>query len=196
LVPRHFDDFANRVAKGALTPWRFDEWIAERVATKVAEVVRTEPEYQARLIRACRRAASPVADVLIGQVLSQLGGDDAMRQELALEALDAGRAADCFAPAYQTLEKMFWQQISIGAGQFEVHPKASNSLRQSLYARAKADVAPAAIAARRILASLECSRRENERPDDEPRHPDLLDCQAWTCVLVPSRDVSPSLGLR
>jgi hypothetical protein len=113
-----------------------------------------------------------------------------MAQEFALEALDAGRA-NSGAPAYRALKKMFWQHVPLGGGQYEVHPKASNTLRQGLYARAKAGSEPAASAARQILASLECSRRKGERPENEPRHPDHLDGQAWTCALVPLREVSP-----
>lgn len=190
LSPTSFDNFCQRVANGALTVWQVDEWKAERIAPKVAEVSKSATKHLSSLARACRHAASPIADALISQVLSR-AGEDGLRQELALEALDAGRAHHTYAPAYRALKEMFWLHVPLGGSQYEVHAKACNKLRRGLYARARADV-PTASAARQILASLECSRREGERPVDEPRHPEHLDGQAWTCALVSPREVRPT----
>ncbi len=65
----------------------------------------------------------------------------------------------------------------------EVIPKASNELRAQLYARARG-AGPIADGCRRLLASLECERRESVRPDDEPRHPSPEVGVAWTDVLL------------
>lgn len=183
LSSRNFDDFVRRVAEGALTTWRLDVWTAERIAPKVAEATRAAPTHLESLTQACRQAASPTADALIGEVLSLVGSHDEMRLALALEALDAGRANNTGTPAYRTLERMFWLHVPLSENQYEVHAKACNPLRRELYARAKAG-GPTANTARQILAALECSRREGERPNDEPRHPDYRDGHAWTCALV------------
>lgn len=96
-----------------------------------------------------------------------------MRRATALEELDACRAKDSGAPANRALRRLLWQHVPLGDN--PVHPKASNTLRQGLHARANAG-GPAATAARQGLASLECSRRDGERPAGEPRHGDLLVC--------------------
>lgn len=191
LSSAQFDDFTRRIADGALAKWHISAWTAERIAPQVAEVAKSESRNLALLVGACRRAASPVADALLFEVLSLAGSDDALRQELALDALDAGRASHAGTPAYQALKKMFWLHVPLGENHYEVHPKASNSLRRGLYARAKTG-GTSAVASRQILASLECSRREGERPDDEPRHPDRLDSQAWTCALVSLQEAHPT----
>lgn len=183
LSPRVFDDFARRIVAGVLTTWRVNAWKSGRIAPKVADVAKSAPEHLDSLVQACRQAASPVADALIGEVLSLSSCDDAIRQRLALEALDAGRANNTNAPAHRTLVGMFQRHVPLGGDQYEVHARACNPLRRDLYVRARAG-GPTANAARQILASLECSRREVERPDDEPRHPDYLDGHAWTQALV------------
>jgi len=78
---------------------------------------------------------------------------------------------------------MFTLKVPINENQYEITPKASNELRAQLYARAKA-AGPIADSCRRLLASLECGRRENGRPDDEPRHPNPEDGMVWTVALL------------
>lgn len=178
LKPEHLDEFAQRIAGGVLTTWKVNTWTAEQIAPKVADLVRSTPEQLPSLVRSCRQAMSEAADVLIREVLALSGDSEALREELVLEALDAGRA-----DSIRVIERMFWLHVPLGEGFSEVHPKACNAFRRSLYIRAKSE-GHVAIAAREAIASLECSRREGERPDDEPRHPDRLDGQAWTRVLA------------
>jgi hypothetical protein len=64
----------------------------------------------------------------------------------------------------------------------ETYPRASNTLRLKLYQRAKSAI-PAAVGARKMLASLELARRERDRPAEEYRHPDITDGSAWTEAL-------------
>ena len=182
LSANHLAEFARLVADGTLFAWCRNAWTVERIAPAVAEVVRDVPEHLALLIDSCRKSASPPADALLGEVLSTLDGGDEKRLELGLEALDAGRASHANMPAYRTLEKMFTLNVPISENQFEVYPMACNPLRQQLYRRAKVG-GDAAAAARGILASLECSRREGERPTDEPRHPEPSDGLPWTNAL-------------
>lgn len=178
LKPEHLDEFVQRIAGGALTTWKVNTWSAEQIAPRVADLVRSTPEQLPSLVRGCRQARSEAADVLIREVLALSGDSEALREELVLEALDAGRA-----DSIRVIERMFWLHVPLGEGFSEVHPKACNAFRRGLYIRAKSE-GHVAIAARAALASLECSRREGERPNDEPRHPDRLDGQAWTRVLA------------
>jgi hypothetical protein len=182
LSSNHFAAFARLVADGTLFSWCRNSWTAERIAPAVAEVVKSTPEYLDLLINSWRKSASPLGDALLGEVLIKVGVGDEKRWELGLDALDAGRASDPNLPANWMLTSMFKLQIPLGENQFEVYPKACNPLRLELYRRAKlgGDVG---LAARRILASLECDRREGERPSDEPRHPDPGDGLPWTSVL-------------
>jgi hypothetical protein len=182
LSSNHFEEFARLVADGTLFSWCRDAWTVERIAPAVAEVVKDAPEHLASLIDSWRKSASPLADALLAEVLTRLGAGDEQRLELGLEALDAGRANVPSMPAYRMLKRLFELQVPLGENQFEVYPKACNPLRLALYRRAKigGDVG---LAARRILASLECGRRKGERPSDEPRHPDPGDGLPWTSVL-------------
>ena len=181
----HFAEFTRLVADGTLFAWCRNSWTVERISPAVAEVVKDSPHHLASLIDSCRTSASPLGDVLLAEVLSKLGVGDERLMELGLEALDAGRANLDDMPTYRGLGRMFALKVPIGENQFEVYPKACNPLRQQLYRRAKVG-GSAGIAAQRILASLECGRREAERPTDEPRHPDRGDGFAWTSALCPS----------
>lgn len=182
LTQRHFTEFARLVAEGTLFSWCQNDWTVRRFAPDVVSAVEGAPENLSLLIDSCRMSASPLADALLGDVLSKVDGADERRLDIGLEALDAGRASDERIPAYRMLESIFSREVPMGENQFETYPKACNRLRQQLYHRAKAD-GDAATAARRILASLECRRREGGRPADEPRHPEPNDGVAWTDVL-------------
>lgn len=185
LSSKHFAEFAHLVAEGTLFSWCRNAWTVERIAPAVAMVVKDVPEHLSLLIDSCRKNASSLADALLGEVLSSVGGVDEKRLEIGLEAVDAGRANDREMPAYRMLMGMFTLKVPMGENQFEVYPKACNPLRQQLYRRAKAG-GDSATAARTILASLECARREDGRPADEPRHPDPSDGLPWTNALRPS----------
>jgi len=87
-------------------------------------------------------------------------------------------------PTYRVLKGMFTQKVAITATQYEVTPKERNELRAMLYARAKG-VGPIADGCKRLLASLECERREGGRPEDEPRHPAVEEGLPWTNVFLP-----------
>jgi hypothetical protein len=178
----HIAEFARLVADGTLFSWCRNAWTVERIAPAVAEVVKDVPEHLALLIDSCRKSGSPLADALLGGVLSILGDGDEKLMRFGLEALDSGRASHANMPASRMLERMFTLNVPIGQNQFEVYPKAFNLLRKELYRRAKVE-GNAALAARRILASLECSRREGERPTNEPRHPEPNDGLPWTNAL-------------
>jgi hypothetical protein len=182
LSSNHFAAFARLVADGTLFSWCCNAWTVERIAPAVAEVVKNAPEHLASLIDSWRKSASPLADALLAEVLTKLGAGEEKRLQLGLEAMDAGRANDPNMPAYRMLKRMFKLQVPLGENQFEVYPNSCNPLRLELYRRAKVG-GDAGFAARRILASVECGRREGERPADEPRHPDLGDGLAWTSVL-------------
>lgn len=148
----------------------------------MASVVKAVPEHLTLLIALCRKNTSPLADELLGEVLSEVDGRDEKRIEFGFEAVDAGRANDINQPAYRMLKRLFTLKVPAESNQYEISPKACNSLRLQLYRRAKTG-GEAATAARRLLASVERERREGGRPADEPRHPEMTDGLPWTDVL-------------
>ena len=193
LTQKHFTEFTRLVAEGTLFLWCQNDWTVSRIVSDVVLALEGAPENLSLLIESCRMSASPLADILLGEVLSKIGGADEKRLDIGLEALDAGRASDESMPAYRMLERIFSLEVSMGENQFEIYPKACNALRQQLYLRAKGegDTAPVA---RRILASLECKRRVEGRPLDEPRHPEPSDGMAWTDALCRIEEKIASQG--
>jgi hypothetical protein len=182
LSSKYFAEFAHLVSEGTLFLWCRNVWTVERIAPAVASVVKDEPENLSLLIDSCRKNASPLADALLWEVLSKVGDGDEKRLQICLEAVDAGRANHINIRAYRMIMDMFRLEVHIGKNQFEIYPRACNPLRQRLYSRAKAN-GEAANDARQILASLECQRREDGRPLDEPRHPEPEDVLPWTDAL-------------
>lgn len=185
LKPQHFTEFLALVADGTLFAWCHSHWTLEQLAPSVAAVLGEATGQVEAFVEACQQARSPLADTLAGKVLSNIKGFEKVCQGFLLEALDAGRAIHPNMAAYQLLRNMFTHKEAINNTQYEVTPKANNELRGELYARAKGSE-PIAEGCRRLLASLECSRRESGRPDDEPLHPVPEDGFAWTDVLLAS----------
>lgn len=183
LTPTHLPEFLALVASGRLFQWCRSTWTLEHLAASVAINMDESASRIEAFLDACRKPKSPLADVLAGAVLAYIKGSEAALQLYLLEALDAGRAAHPNMPAYKMLENAFTLKEPTSHAQYEVIPKASNELRAELYARAKG-TGLIADSCKRLLASLECMRRENIRPDDEPRHPAQEDGLAWTDILL------------
>jgi hypothetical protein len=183
LKPEHLPEFLGLVADGTLFTWCRSEWTLERLAPYVASVLGEEPGQRQAFLGACRQAKCPLADAFADDVLSHIKGSEEARQSFLLEALDAGRAVHWNMPAYRKLKEMFTLKVPVSDAQYNVTPKASNALRTQLYTRAK-DVGPVAESCRRLLASIERERREDGRPDNEPRHPAPDDGLAWTDALL------------
>jgi hypothetical protein len=186
LTPRHLPEFFALVADGTLPAWCDSEWTLRRVAPSIAVVLGEGTGQVEDLLAACRKPQSFLADALAGEVLSHIKGSEKALQAFLIEALDAGRAIHPNMPAFRMLIGMFTLKVPIDDTQYEVTPKASNELRAQLYARARG-VGPIADGCRRLLASVECGRRENVRPEDEPRHPAPEDGLAWTDALPGQR---------
>jgi hypothetical protein len=183
LTRENFGEFCHLVGDGRFFRWCKTSWTIERTAPSVVAIARNNEDLLTMLVDACRKSASPEADALLGEVLVGLGGKDETLMRCSLDALDAGRAGDRNAPAYRNLRRMFRLKVPLSENQYEVQARSCNVLRLELYRPAKQPEAPS-VAARRILASLERSRREGDRPQDEPRHPQPADGFAWTDVLT------------
>ncbi|UEG63300.1 NACHT domain-containing protein [Stutzerimonas chloritidismutans] len=183
LAPRCLTEFLALIADGRLFSWCRSAWTLEHLAPSIATVLGEESSQVESFLDACRKPQSTLADALAGAVLTHTKGGEAARQLYLLEALDAGRAVHPDMPAYRMLGGTFTVKEPISNVQYEVIQTASNELRAELYVRAKG-TGHIADCCRRLLASLECKRRETVRPDDEPRHPDLEDGLAWTDALL------------
>ena len=97
--------------------------------------------------------------------------------------MDAGRGSDPHGAVYSMMKSMFTLEVPLNNNQHEIHPKSCNDLRHQLYIRAKEN-GPAASVCRRLLADIECMRREDDRPSDEFRHPVADGETAWTEMLT------------
>lgn len=183
LTPQYLTEFLALIADGTLFAWCRSDWALKRLAPSVAAALGDATGQVEAFVEACRKAQSPLADMLASEVLSNIKGSEEVRLSYLLEALDAGRAVHSNMPAYRKLKGMFTLKVPIDDNQYEVTPKASNEIRKQLYARAR-DTGPIADSCRRLLASLECRRRETGRPDDEPRHPAAEDGLVWTDALL------------
>lgn len=184
LTPAHFDEFLGLVTDGTLFAWCRNAWYLERVSSNIAVVIGEDIGRLKAFLTACKTASSPLADALAGAVLSNAKGSDALGLQQGLDAVDAGRAILPNMPAYRTLLGMFKLSVPTGTeGQYQIYPRACNELRTQLYIRAVKS-GPIAAGCRRLLAAVECERRESGRPLDEPRHPLLDDQEDWTRVLA------------
>lgn len=184
LTPDHFTEFIEIIADGTWFAWCQNAWHLEHIAPSVIRVIGTDLAGLDAFLAACERSGSPLADGFACAVLTLIPDGEAIRLRYGLAALDAGRAGDSRWSAYSMMKGMFTLQVSLGAeGHYEVHPKACNDLRHQLYIRAKGN-GLTATTCRRLLAEVECQRREDGRPSDEPRHPAEGDGMAWTEVLA------------
>ncbi len=184
LVPERFQEFLQLVSSGRFFSFCQRSWNLEKLAPSLAEVARSIPNGIALLIEACVESATPAADDLLRLVLVEAGESEEHRVRYGLQALDAGRAETSDAPAAHGLKALFTLKVPYeSTDAFEIRPKSCNALRLELYRRAM-EKTSSGIASRRLLASLECSRREGDRPVDEPRHPMLSDGRAWTDALL------------
>ncbi|SOE63195.1 hypothetical protein SAMN05414139_02269 [Burkholderia sp. D7] len=178
LTVKSLPEFLGLVKNGMLFRWYRNEWSLRNPPVAVARVLEQTGNVSA-FLDACRQAALGPADMLAGRVLLQIKTSDDVLRTYLLNALDAGRAVAPGSSGYQLLKEMFTLKTDLGNGRTESSPKAQNELRGELYLRAKG-TGDIANGCRRLLAELECERREAGRPEDEQRHPALGDGLAWT----------------
>lgn len=184
LTPAFFGQFLELVSNGKLFSWCHSNWNLERIAPTIALVIGEDNSRLKGLLDACEQAGSSSADALAGAVIAHAKSDDATRLRLVLSALDAGRANGSNTPAFRMLLDLFKLQTPRSyEGQYEIHPKSCNELRAQIYLRAKTN-GPISVVCKRLLAAIECQRREDGRPADETRHPDPSDGVAWTDTLA------------
>nr|WP_175801312.1 hypothetical protein [Burkholderia anthina] len=175
-------EFLTLVESGALFRWYRSEWSLRHLPTGLARILEQIDQVPA-FLSACHAAGSGLADVFAVSVLSQIKGGEAALSTYLLNALDAGRIVFPNSSSYRLVKAMFSTDMDVGNGQREVSQKARNEFRKALYLRAKGS-GDVANACRRLLAELECERREAGRPDDELRHPMLDDALAWTDIFL------------
>lgn len=182
LTVKNLPEFLGLVKNGMLFRWYRNERSLRNPPIAVARVLEQTGNVSA-FLDACRQAALGPADMLAGRVLLQIKTSDDVLRTYLLNALDAGRAVAPDSSGYQLLKEMFTSKTDIGNGLTESSPKAQNELREELYLRAKG-TGDIANGCRRLLAEVECERREAGRPGDEQRHPALEDGLAWTEIFL------------
>jgi hypothetical protein len=179
LSTERLPEFIALIADGTVTRWAGNEWMLERTAPTIAAVLKESPSQIRSFLDACRQLQSPMADTLAGKVLVHMQKGEHRDSEYLLEALDAGRATTTNNVAFGLITSMFTANIPMGDSQYQINPRSRNALRKEIYARTKGE-GPVAEASKRLLAYIEHERRENGRPVDEPRHPNVKDGQPWT----------------
>lgn len=177
LTPQHVPNFLQLVADGTLFGWVGDAWSVNRAAAAKADIIEASVGAQ-DFANACRHARSISADALAAAVLSEMKDSEAVRESYGLEALDAGRVDPNYSVT-RMLNALFHLRIPLGHSQYEIRPQSRNGLRAQLYERSMTR-GVAGDSCRRMLATLEHSRRESGRPNDEPRHPHRADGRCWT----------------
>ncbi|WP_291982583.1 hypothetical protein [Candidatus Accumulibacter sp. ACC005] len=172
-------DFCERIRNGWLFKWNGYPWmwVDKRRASSIASILIQQAGAVEDFVDACWQAAMSEADELAGYVLLHVDGAEKVREAYLRKALRIGR------PAFPMLKELFTLRTPLGDSQFEVSPQANNDLRLDLYVVARDD-SPIAKQCKDMLAELECDRREDGRPDDEIRHPNLRDGVPWTSVLT------------
>lgn len=179
LTHEHYKEFINTITNGALFAWCPNYFNLESIAPSVQRVIGDDTNQLEEFLQACKHSNSILADRFACAVLNLIPNGDSIRIQYGLAALDAGKPDG----VYLMLKKMFWRSIPLSPeGHYEVNPKSCNELRRQLYIRAKGAGVVADVS-RRLLADVECERREGGRPSDEPRHPVLEDGVSWTDVL-------------
>jgi hypothetical protein len=184
LTPPLLTGFFALVSDGTLLSWCRNGWILKQLAPSFATALGKAPDQVEAFIKTCWKAKHLFADELVGNVLTHIEGFEKERQLYLLKALDAGRAIDPSMPAFRMLMDMFTGRVPQGSSTYEIVSLANDKVRLEIYDRAKG-TGPIAECCRRLLATLECMRREGSRPDDEKRHPALCEGMAWTDVLIP-----------
>ena len=178
-----FKRFLALISDGTFFRWVRDDWTLKGMAPAIAAAIGGAPARSEAFLEACAELRSLDGDQLACSVMKEAKLEDETQSRYCLAAAQDGRCGGPDAPAYRRLYGMFRETVPLGGNMFEDRPRASNLLRAELYGIAKrADaIAPTA---RRLLASVENSRRRERRPDAELLHPvDPRDGE-WTRVLL------------
>lgn len=184
LSSNNFTEFLSLIADGTWFTWFHRGWNFRHIAPEILRVIGDDSVMLDAVLDACGRSESPLADMFACAMLSVIPRGDVIRLRFGLAALDANRIQDSQSPVYSMLIKLFSLKVPLGGeGEYEVHPKACNDLRRHLYNRARGNGHIAEVS-RRLLADVECQRREGGRPTDESRHPAAGDGDAWTNAMI------------
>jgi len=184
LNPDCFTEFINLITDGSWFAWSRSAWDLKRIAHDILSVIDDDSTRLEAFLDACEHSDSPMADVFACEVLELIPEGDPIRLRYSLAALDAGRATDSHSPVYSMMKSMFTLNVPLNNdGQYEIYQKSCNDLRAHIYIRAKGKGIDGSVC-RRLLADIECMRRKDDRPSDEPRSPVAGDDVAWTEVFA------------
>lgn len=178
-----FKRFLALISDGTFLRWVRDDWSLKGLAPAIAATIGGAPERSEAFLGACAALRSFNGDQLACSVMKEAKLEDEVQSRYCLAAAQDGRCGGADTPAYRRLYEMFRETVPLGGNVFEDRPRASNVLRAELYGIAKRADAMAPIA-RRLLASVENSRRRERRPDAEFVHPVDPCVGEWTRVLV------------
>lgn len=184
LHKEHFGEFLQLIADGTLFSLCSGSWQMRRIAPGLALVIGSDGARREAFVETCRRVGSSDGDVLASLTLALVKGGESACLQIGLDAINAGRVVHSGMPGFQMLLKLFQLEVPMqDSGHFEIHQVSRNTLRAHLFETAKVHGA-IGDGCRRLLAAIECQRREDSRPLDEVRHPNSREGNSWTSVLV------------
>jgi hypothetical protein len=183
FTKKNLASFFTVLADGSFFKWCSSGWNLKRLAPDVINALDEEPDQIKYFVSACRKAQSPIADVLAAKVLSKIEDKDSLLEEYLIDAIDAKRAVNSNMPAFHAIANLFKLKIPTGSEHYKIAQRSNNSIRRKLLDRAKRD-GEVADGCKQLLAYVELKRREYGRPIDELRHPSLDDGTPWDETLT------------
>lgn len=175
-----FTEFINLITDGSWFDWSRSAWVQKQIANDILCIIDDDSTRLEAFLDACENSDSPMVDAFACEVLRLISEGDSIQLRYSLAALDAGSVTNSDSPVYSMMKSMFTLNVPLNNdGQYEIYQKSCNDLREHLYIRAKENGLVGSVC-RMLLADIECMRREDDRPSDEPRHPVIGDDVAWT----------------
>jgi energy-coupling factor transporter ATP-binding protein EcfA2 len=158
--------------------YQLDAHAREKIADKIANLAREEPQVEARLRELSSLSLHEQQRELVALVLVKIATEESVRASINLIDDDAHPRTPWGVKKF--LERTFVERRPYGDGDgvFTLHAAAANDLREALYGLVFND-ARRKRAAYSLLGQIEEWRVEYGRPIDEPRHPAISSGLPW-----------------
>jgi len=156
----------------------FEHHNRERLASRIADIARSEPTVRERLCLLCARQLSPAMRLLLVGIVAQLGTPDALVVGLDLIYDHANPPIPY--ELVRGLETVFLQSRPYGntGHAYTLEPRSANEIRRRLFEMTLNDDNRRR-SAFALLGQIESWRLEYGRPSSEPRHPAFDSGEPW-----------------
>jgi len=155
--------------------------VERNLVPAIAQAIGSDPLACASLLDAIEAWDDTASEKLACLVLGAIGSPRASM--IICRYLDSVRFPRGDYAVSQLLKLFSREEGSPGGnGWVEIDPQSRNDLRRHLFGLAVKD-GPSRVRARNVLMQLELVRLSDERPSDEPRHPDIVTSRLWPSCL-------------